>query len=77
MTEKHVPQSLNAAQLQEAIDTIVQTFDYPAELSIQYSFIEGTKRTEVEIQTSEAVATYELVYDGERDEAEPELTQID
>ncbi len=77
MTEKRAPQSPKAAELQEAIDTIVQTFDHPVELSIHYSFEEGTKRTEIEIQTSEAVATYELVYDGGRDDAEPDLTRIE
>lgn len=52
-------------QVQEAIDTIVQTFDHLTELSIQYSFVERTKPIGIKLQTSEEVATYKLVYEGD------------
>lgn len=64
-----------APQLQEAIDVIVQTFDYPAALSIEYTFDAGTKRTTFVIQTAEENTIYELQYDGHHDEAEPRITQ--
>lgn len=75
MAEERPTPADNASQLQEAIDVIVQTFDYPAALSIEYTCDAGTKRTAFEIQIAEEETTYDLYYDGHRDEAEPRVTQ--
>jgi hypothetical protein len=77
MPEERSTPTDKASQLQEAIDRIVQTFDHPAALSIEYHFDTGTKRTAFEIQTSDDVLTYELRYDGQRDEMEPEIIQCE
>lgn len=74
MAEELNPAS-NASQLQEAIDTIVRTFDHPLRFSLDYSFDDGTKRTILEIGTPDGEITYELRYDGYDDGAEPELVQ--
>lgn len=66
----------NSSQLQEAIDTIVQIFDHPEAISINHLLEDGQKRTTFEI-TTEDIVTYELVYNGHDDEAEPELRQLD
>lgn len=71
------PLSGNAAQLQEAIDTIVQTFDHPDAISIEYTFVDGVKQTKFHVPTEDGETTYELVYDGQTDEAEPEFVQPD
>lgn len=70
-------QSPRASQLQEAIDTIVQTFDYPSSVSVDYEAADGTKRTTFEVSTPEGGATYELVYDGSEDDAEPTLSSVE
>jgi hypothetical protein len=67
----------NTAQLQEAIDTVVNVFDHPEELSVNYTFENGTKRTIIEVSTGEDRNTYELVYDGQDEDTEPELNSID
>lgn len=69
--------SRRASQLQEAIDTIVQSFDHPDSVSLEYSFEGGQKRTELEIVSTERITIYELIYNTQDDEAEPELTQIE
>lgn len=65
------------SQLQEAIDTIVKAFDHPEELSVDYTFQNGVKRTIIEISTGEDSNAYELVYDGQDENAEPELKPTD
>lgn len=74
MTEEQPCPVDNASQLQEAIDSIVQTFDYPGTLSIQYTYDDDAKRTIFEIRTGEREINYELRYNG-YEETEPELTR--
>lgn len=66
-----------ASQLQEAIDTVVQAFDYPSSISVDYEAIESTKRTTFEVTTADGSVTYELVYEGTEDEDEPEISRIE
>lgn len=70
---KDVP-TARASQLQEAIDTIAQTFDHPDSLSIQYTFEEGEKQTIFTIQRADGQNTYRLRYDGSEADSEPVLT---
>lgn len=77
MEKDHVTPTSRASQLQEAIDAIVQSFDHPAEISIDYRADHGQKQTIFDILASDGDETYELVYDGRDDAAEPELTQVD
>lgn len=64
-----------AAQLQEAIDTIAQAFDHPSSLSIRYEVTDGEKITIIgQKLTGEK---FELTFDGRKDDAEPELVRID
>jgi len=64
-----------AAKLQEAIDTIVQSFGHPASLQIHYTATAGEKRTTFDLESSSR--TVELTYDGRDDDAEPRLTRRD
>jgi hypothetical protein len=73
MLEERSTPTGNASQLQEAIDILVQMFDHPSTLSIEYHFDTGTKQTVFEVQTAEDVLTYELRYEGQHDEMEPEI----
>lgn len=66
-----------APQVQEAIDTILQSFDHPRTMSLEYTSNEGTKRTQIEVTTDAGAETYELVYDGRRDDQEPELSRVE
>lgn len=76
MEEQETPAD-NASQLQEAIDTIIQTFDHPKTLSIEYTLDRGIKRTTFQISTSEKEEViYELSYDGQRDETEPKIAHL-
>lgn len=77
MTEDPSLPAHKAAQLQEALDTVAQIFDYPASLSIRYAATDGTKRTTFEIGDQNGDSVYELRYDGRNDEAEPELVSVD
>lgn len=67
----------STSQLQEAIVTIVQTFEYPSSISIEYEGGSGTKRTEFSVTETDGDIVYELVFGGSEDEAEPELFRID
>ena len=67
----------DAPKLQEAVDTVVQAFGHPATLAVEYSFDGSEKRTLFEVTTAEERVSYELVYDGRRDETEPELVRLD
>lgn len=64
-----------AAQLQEAVDTIAQAFGYPSSLSVHYAVTDGAKRSTFEIEVDDETSTYELRYDGRRDDTEPELLE--
>lgn len=65
------------SQLQEAIDTIIQSFGHPETISLTYTFENGQKRTILDVPTGDDTATYELVYDGQDDDEEPELRSVD
>lgn len=73
--QQYPPRS--TSQLQEAIDTIVQSFGHPGAISVDYTFEDGQKRTTIEIPTEEDRVVYELIYDGQDDNAEPELRPVD
>lgn len=75
MAEEQLTPGDSASQLQEAIDSIVRTFDYPGTLSIEYTYDGNTKRTVFEIQTEEDNIVYELQYDGSEEVTEPRLTR--
>lgn len=66
----------HASTLQEAVDTIVRVFDHPENVSVEYTFADGEKRTLFEVTTSEGEVAYELSYDGRRDGEEPSLTRV-
>lgn len=65
-----------AATVQEAIDTIVQAFDYPQAFELTYTSEKGTKRSIIEISDGEPGMTYELRFDGGQEDTEPTLTTI-
>lgn len=77
MIDERGEPSENTSQLQEAIDTIAQSFDHPDTISITYTSEDGRKRTTIEVATEGHAVTYELGYDGRDDDAEPELKVID
>ncbi|MFC7216174.1 hypothetical protein ACFQO4_19105 [Saliphagus sp. GCM10025334] len=76
MNDEMATSTLNAATLQEAVDTIVQMLDHPSDISISYSFNGETKTTLFQVGGPEE-ASYELVYEGEVDENEPTIQQIE
>lgn len=67
----------NAPLLQEAIDSLIQHFDHPESLSIEYTTSGRTKQTTFELETADENVTYKLVYDGTTDDVEPEFSRID
>lgn len=69
--------SQQASRLQGAIDMVVQAFDYPSSMSVEYDAEKGTKRTIFEVTTTDGQVTYELVYDGRTADAEPHLTRVE
>ncbi|MFC7116654.1 MULTISPECIES: hypothetical protein [Halobacteriales] len=77
MVDTHRFPSESTSQLQEAIDTIVQAFSHPETISVTYTFEDGQKRTMIEVPTGDGATTYELVYNGQDDDAEPELKSVD
>lgn len=77
MVDEPPSPSERASQLQEAIDTIVQSFGHPEAISITYRFEDGEKRTTIEVPTGDADSTYTLIHDGQDDDAEPELRSVD
>lgn len=75
MADNRMSPSKRSSQLQEAIDTIVQIFDHPDTIAIDHTFESGQKRTTFEIVTPEGTVSYELVYEGQDEKSEPELTR--
>lgn len=71
------PVATDAPQLQEAIDTILQQFDHPTAISVEYITRDGRKYMTSVVETADETVKYELVYDGSRDDAEPELSRVD
>lgn len=69
--------STGAAQLQEAVDVILQQFDHPSSISITYEYVDGRRHTTLEVATADGTVAYELVYDGSRDDAEPGLDRVE
>lgn len=65
-----------AASVQEAIDSIVQMFDHPEQLSIQYSSSDGHKVTTIEIEDEEVVETFELQFRADKPNESPVLKRI-
>lgn len=65
----------SAAQLQEAIDQIVQGFGYPETVSITYTVDGDCKRTTITVERpgTHTATVYELVADGHADETDPVL----
>lgn len=76
MSEDRLSPDQDAPQLQEALDTIAHTFNYPSSFSVHCSATGRTKRTKFELETPDGTSTYELQYAG-RDDDEPELTRLD
>lgn len=66
-----------SSQLQEAVDTIVQSFGHPDAVSLTHTLEDGIKRTRFEISDGDETACYELVYDGQDDDAEPQLRRVE
>ena len=71
------PDSTDAAQLQEALDVILQRFDHPSSISVKYEYVDGRKHMTFKLETVDGTDTYEFVYDGSRDDVEPELFRVD
>lgn len=65
-----------AATLQEAIDSIVQTFGHPEALKLSYENTGQEKRTIIEFADDAETVTYELRFDGSEADNEPELVSI-
>lgn len=65
-----------AALLQEAIDLIVQTFDYPEQLSVQYSSVDGQKVTVIEIEREYGIETYKMEFQGDDPDRNPVLKRV-
>lgn len=65
-----------AASLQEAIDTIVQTFDYPEQLSIRYRSVDGRKLTSIEIEGEHGTETFEMRFRADEPNENPVLTRV-
>jgi hypothetical protein len=66
-----------SSQLQEAIDTIVQSFGHPDTITLTHTLEKGIKRTQIEISDGDMVVCYELMYDGQDDDSEPQLRRVD
>lgn len=77
MTDDVSNPAKQASRLQEAIDTIAQTFDHPRSLSINYTNSEGVKRSTIEVETPDGMLTYELRFAARDDETEPQLHRIE
>lgn len=73
MTANHPTPTGDASRLQEAIDTIAQTFDHPPELSIETTAGNGVRRTTFVISAEGDERTFVLGYDGRSDDSEPRL----
>lgn len=71
------PDSTEAAQLQEALDVLLRQFDHPSSISVYYEYVDGRKQSTFEVETVDGTDTYELVYDGLRDDVEPERNRVD
>ena len=65
-----------AAVLQEAIDRIVQKFDYPDSITLETQSETSNRETRVEVQEAGQTDTYVLEYDGSDDANEPCLRPI-
>jgi len=76
MTKEQLPAE-RASQLQKAIDTIVGAFEYPTDVSIEYMSENGKKRTRFTVKTANESRMYELSYDGNDEEREPELVSFE
>ncbi|WP_436343694.1 hypothetical protein [Natronorubrum sp. FCH18a] len=64
------------SSLQEAIDSIVQAFDYPRQLSIQYASVDGRKVTTIEIEGDRGVETFEMQFKGNEPDDNPVLKRV-
>lgn len=65
-----------ASSVQEAIDSVVQTFDHPERLSVQYSSADGEKVTTIEIEDEGTVETFELQFQADQPDEKPVLKRI-
>lgn len=77
MTDDVSNPAKQASRLQEAIDTIAQTFDHPGSLSIDYTNSEGVKRSTIEVETPDGSLTYELRFAAQDDNTEPQLHRVE
>lgn len=66
-----------AAVLQEAVDTIVQEFRYPEEITLQMTSKRQIRETIIEVQDPAGSQTYRLQFDGSQDSNEPLLQPIE
>jgi hypothetical protein len=57
MVDAHRFPSGSTSQLQEAIDTIVQSFGHPETISVTYAFEDGQKRTMIEVPAGDGTTT--------------------
>lgn len=65
-----------ASSIQEAIDSIVQAFDYPEELSMEYTSTDGRKVTQIEINREDNSEKFEVQFRGNEPDEEPVLRRI-
>lgn len=65
-----------ASSVQEAIDLVVQIFDHPEQLSIQYSSSGGQKVTTLEIEDEGIVEIFELQFQADKPDESPVLKRI-
>ncbi|WP_143423197.1 hypothetical protein [Halegenticoccus soli] len=75
MTEETRSGGVNAQAVQEAIDCVVREFGYPSDILLHYTFINGRKKTILEVRTPNEELKYELTYDGTNDENEPQVSR--
>lgn len=76
MTSDFQQLSGTSSQLQEAVDSIVQSFGHPDAISLTHTLEDGIKRTRFEISDGDDTTCYELVYNGQDDDAEPQFRRI-
>ncbi|WP_306055352.1 hypothetical protein [Natronococcus wangiae] len=65
-----------ASSVQEAIDAIVQAFDYPERLSVEYASADGRKATTIEIERDERIEKFELEFRANEPNENPVLKRL-
>lgn len=65
-----------ASTLQEAIDTLVASFDYPAELTVDYQSMGDERGSTIQVTDGGTVRTFTLRHAGRDQEPELEIDTV-